>query len=491
NGGHALIIGPGGGADVIGALIRGVAKGTGVELNPIIATDVMKENFSKYSGGLYTTDNVEVVVGEGRSYIRRADKQFDSIQATLVDTWAATNAGAFTLSENTLYTVEAFSDFLDHLTEQGVLSMTRWLRHPPREFVRLISLGIAALNLKDIKNCGRYFFVAADQRMASFLLKRTPFSAEELTILRETCRRDGLRVIYDPDSPLRRGDLIGELIRSEDPSSIFEKHPLDISPPSDNRPFFFYTIKPGDFLGQMFGGSREKNDLGVQILANLLLIVAVAVLLFILVPLFVFRRQDLKGFRLKKSLSLLFFISIGVGFIGLEISWMQHFVLFLGHPIYALGVVLFVLLLASGVGSFLTTKIEAQQAIKNLGPSVLMLGAVVLIYGFLLGPLFRAFVGLPLFVRVLVSVVLLAGPGLLMGRMMPLGIKTLTAHFPEMVPWAWGVNGAASVFGSVLAVAVSMNSGYRATQIVAALVYFAGVGLFCLAFRQSTSKQQT
>jgi hypothetical protein len=490
NGGHALIIGPGGGADVIGALTRGVAKVTGVELNPIIAEDVMKEKFSDYSGGLYTTDNVEVVVGEGRSYVRRAEKQFDSIQATLVDTWAATNAGAFTLSENTLYTQEAFADFLEHLTDQGVLSMTRWLRHPPREFVRLISLGVAALNLRDIRNCSRHFFVAADQRMASFLLKRTPFTAEELVTLRDTCRRDGLRVIYDPDGSFRRGDLIGELIRSEDPSAIFEKHSLDISPPSDNRPFFFYTIKPGDFLGQMFGGAKEKNDLGVQILASLLLIVAAAVLLFILIPLFVFKRQDLKGFRLKKSLSLAFFISIGVGFIGLEISWMQHFVLFLGHPIYALGVVLFVLLLASGVGSFLTSKIESRLALKNLWPSVLMLGAVVLIYGFLLGPLFRAFVGLPLFVRILVSAILLAGPGLLMGRMMPLGIKTMTANFPEMVPWAWGINGAASVFGSVLAVAVSMNLGFRATQIVAALVYFAGVALFSLAFRQSTSKSQ-
>jgi hypothetical protein len=485
NQGHALVIGPGGGADIVGALSRGVKKVTGVELNGIIVDDVMKQRFADYSGRLYFEPNVDVVVGEGRNFVRRSGEKFASIQATLVDTWAATSAGAFTLSENNLYTVEAYVDFLEHLAEDGILSMTRWRRHPPREFVRLLSLGVAALRRHGVQDRSRHFFVAADSRMGSFLLKRTPFVSAELDVLREACRRDGLRVVYDPDRPSK--GIEAELIRSLDPENFWERHSLDISPPTDDRPFFFYTIKPADFWGQLGGGQAEKNDVGVQILVSLLLVVSGAVLLFILIPMFVFRRKDLESSRGRNLLGLAFFVAIGIGFIGLEMSWMQHFILFLGHPMYALGVVLFVLLLASALGSYHTRNTDTARVMSALLRTAGVLAAVVVVFGFSLGPVFRALVGLPLLGRLVVSVALLSVPGFIMGRMMPLGIKALTAHMPKLVPWAWGVNGAASVLGSVLAVALSMNLGYRFTQLGAAGVYLVGAGLLFLACRPAKS----
>ncbi len=483
NSGPALIIGPGGGADVIAALQRGVKKVIGVELNGIIAGDVMQDRFAAYSGDLYRRPEVKIVVAEGRSFVRRAERKYSSIQATLVDTWAATNAGAFTLSENTLYTVEAFEDFIERLEDDGLLSMTRWLRSPPREFVRLIGLGVAALRRRGVSDCSRHFFVAADARMASFLLKKTPYTPDELELLRSSCSRDRLRVLYDPDRPIGRGDLMGRIVRASRPETVWDGSSLDISPPTDDRPFFFYTTRPCDFFARLFGSAQEKNDIGVQLLAGLLVIVVLAVLLFIFIPLFAFRRTDLKGSRGSKVLALLYFAAIGIGFIALEMAWMQHFVLFLGHPIYALGIVLFVLLLASGTGSFLTRKIGEQRALLNLWPSVSLLALVVVIYALGLGRLFQVLVGLPLFARISLAAIILVVPGLLMGRMMPLGIKTLSLHAPEIIPWAWGVNGAASVLGSVMAVALSMNMGYTITQMIAVAVYLLGTCMYWLAFR--------
>ncbi len=483
NGGPALIIGPGGGADVIAALQRGVKQVIGVELNGIIARDVMQDRFASYSGDLYKSPGVKIVVGEGRSFVRSSGLKYASIQATLVDTWAATNAGAFTLSENTLYTIEAFEDFIEHLEDRGILSMTRWLRSPPREFVRLVGLGVAALRRRGVSDCSRHFFVAADARMASFLLKKTPYTSDELELLRSSCSRDHLRVLYDPDRPRDRVDLMGRIIRSPKPESVWDSNPLDISPPTDDRPFFFYTTRPRDFFARLFGSAQEKNDIGVQLLAGLLVIVVFAVLLFIIVPLLAFRRADLKGSRGSKVLALLFFAAIGIGFIALEMAWMQHFVLFLGHPIYALGVVLFVLLLSSGTGSFLTRKIGEKEALQNLWPSVSLLSLVVVVYALGLGHLFKALVGLPLFARISLAAITIAIPGLLMGRMMPLGIKVLSLHAPEIIPWAWGVNGAASVLGSVMAVAVSMNMGYTITQVSAVAAYLLGTAMYWLAFR--------
>ncbi|HOX44342.1 MAG TPA: hypothetical protein PK668_12135 [Myxococcota bacterium] len=480
-GGHALIIGPGGGADVVGALSRGVGRVSGAELNPIIVDDIMRGRYADYSGRLYFRPDVDVQVAEGRSFVRSRDTRYDVIQATLVDTWAATSAGAFALSENNLYTLEAFGDFLGHLKPDGLLSMTRWLREPPREFARLVSLGVEALRLRGVSERGRHFFFAAGNRAGTFLMKASPFSPEELETLRATCRAEGLRVLYDPDGPVAPGDVLGNLARAPDPAALWEAYPLDIAPPTDDRPFFFYTTRPGDFLGAALSSQGET---GVRVLGVLLVVVLSACLLFLLGPLALLGRAELRGQRGRRLLGLGYFVGLGVGFIGLEMAWMQHFILFLGHPTHALGVVLTVLLASSGLGARLTQRVAPGRAPRAALVSVGLLTALVALYGFGLGPLFRAAVGLPLGLRVLIAGALLVPAGLLMGRMMPLGLKAVAAAGPGLVPWAWGVNGAASVLGSALAVALAMNLGYRATQLLAVACYVLGSLCLWLANRK-------
>lgn len=487
NDGQALIIGPGGGADIVSALSRGVRRIRGVELNGLIVREVMGQRFAGYSGDLYRQPGVEVVVGEGRSFVRRSRERFGSIQATLVDTWAASSAGAFTLSENNLYTREAFVDFLSHLEDGGVLSMTRWLRQPPREFERLLAIAVAALSDLGASERARHLFVGADARMGTLLVKRTPFSAEELELLRRTCAADGLRVLFDPDAPARPGDLIDALARAADPRPLWEGTAFDISPPTDDRPFFFYTTRPRDFLSRMLS-DPDKNDLGVRVLRLLMILVLVLVLLVFGLPLLFRARRDLGAVPARGVLHLGYFFAIGVGFIALEISWMQHFILFLGHPVHATGVVLTSLLLGTGLGSLRTRNLPMERAPRRLVTSCAVVLLIVAAYALLLGPLFSACMGWPAIWRVVLAAALLFLPAVWMGQMLPLGVRLLQGPARVLVPWAWGVNGAASVLGSVLTVALSLNLGFRAVQLLAALVYLLGTAVILLAHRIESQK---
>ena len=472
--GKALIIGPGGGADVIAALYFGVKDITGVELNPIIAGDVMKRAFKEFNGGLYSRPGVTVVAGEGRSFIRSHGTRYSSVQATLVDTWAATAAGAFTLSENTLYTLDAFRDYLDHLVDDGVLTMTRWRNHPPREFLRLLVIGRAALEERGLKDHAAHYYIAADHRMATFLLKRTPFTPQEIATLDAYVKEAGLMRLHSPTAQLN--NAYSNFLRLADWRGFVAKQEQDLRPPRDDRPFFFYTVRPAR-LWDVFKDVKRltEHNLGLLMLLLLLGLVFVLVVVFFLAPLLVFRRDVLRTDRLGKARYLIYFIALGAGFITVEIALMQKFVLFLGHPSYALVVVLFSLLIFSGVGSYRCRNISTEHLTREISRSFAFFGVVLVAYLFILSPLFNAFVGLPLPLRVVIAVAFISPLGLLMGKFLPLGIQGAGERFGEMVPWAWGLNGAASVFGSVLAIALAMNVGFNLTLVIGLLFYAVGI----------------
>lgn len=476
--GKALIIGPGGGADVIAALYFGQKDVTGVELNPIIANDVMKERFVDYNGGLYLRPDVNIHAAEGRSFIRSSDRKYDSIQATLVDTWAATAAGAFTLSENTLYTRNAFGDYLQHLTNDGVLTMTRWMNRPPREFLRLLVVGRAALDDMGIGQHHRHFYVAADRRMATMLLKRSPFTEKETATLDAYVSEAKLRRLYSPfDSTMR--NAYAELLRSSNWREYVERKTHDLSPPSDDRPFFFYTVKPQRLL-EVFKDAKRltEHNLGLLMLLVALALVAALVLLFFVLPLFLFRRDVLRGDRIGKARYLGYFVALGAGFITVEIALMQKFILFLGHPTFALIVVLFALLIFSGIGSYLCRNVAEARSLQVITRNLGLFAVLLVVYLLTLSPLFNWLVGLPLGVRIPLAVLLVSPLGLLMGTFLPLGVQGAGERFAVVVPWAWGLNGAASVFGSVLAIALAMNLGFNVSLVVGLLFY--GTGLLAL-----------
>ena len=476
-GSRALILGPGGGNDVIAALLFGAREVTAVEVNPIIARDLMSsEPLRSYSGRLYEQPGVRLVVDEARSFIRGSPERYDLILGTMVDTWAATAAGAFALTENNLYTVEAFKDYLEHLTPDGVLSLTRWYVDPPDQLLRLVSLGRAAVEELGLGSAaGRMVVVrgafeqGTERAYATFLLKRAPFTPGELQRVDEVAARNGFEVLYAAGRP--SSPPFARLVEAPDPARLWAEMPRDLAPTRDNSPFFFHTARLGDLAAVLRSeGEWRKNNLGTFVLGGLLALTVLFTFAFIVGPLVLARAGILR--RSRAPLGWLFYFGcLGAGFIVFEVALVQKCILFLGHPTYSLAVVLFALLLFSGIGSRLSGRFAPEVLRGRLVRVLAVVTLLVAATSVALSPLFDALVHLDRTWRIAIAVAALAPLGLAMGMPLPSAVRLLAREAPEIIPWAWGLNGAASVMGSAAALAIALAAGFDQALLVAASLY--------------------
>jgi hypothetical protein len=473
--GEFAIIGPGGGVDVLRAVANGSPNVTGIEINPIIANTIMRGRYADYAWHLYQRPQVHIHVTDGRFFIRNDKQQFDVVQMTLVDTWASTAAGAFALSENNLYTVEALQEYFQHLKPDGMIAITRWEFQQPREALRVVSVAMAALHRLGVNNPARHFIVVSqgdlntDGIPVAVLAKKSPFTVqEEEAVQQHLATHPGLAALYLPSRPAT--NAFARLIASNDPVAFARAYPYNVAPVNDNAPFFFFTLKLGQVLhsGSLRHGIDWKVNLGVAVLGMVLIISLLAVLAFLIVPL----ALHAKG-REQRPLRLLYFIAIGLGYILVEIAFIQRFVLFLGHPTYALTVVVFLLLLSSGVGSLASQRM-APRARRWLPWSLIV--PVLLVYVYVLPGLLNALVGLPFVAKLAVSGVLLVPLGFAMGMPFPTGLRALAGGSSPALPgsepgavsqgaveWAWAMNAASSVLGSVLAMVIAIQFGLNLT----------------------------
>lgn len=469
-GAKTLIIGPGGGWDVARALASGSTSVLGVEINPIIANTIMRGPFADLSKRLYFRPEVSIEVADGRSAIRRSSERYQVIQATLVDTWASTAAGAFALSENNLYTVEAFVDYLNHLTGDGLLVFTRWGFDPPRESLRLLSLGREALARLGEQEPRRHVIVARQGSVEGWgaqdtvIIARRPLDPATIDNARKAIERAKMEAVYLPGAS---GTPFADLLTMRDPAAFYESYPYAVGPVTDNQPFFFYTVQPRDLWSFLSSASRESADfkinravpllfslLGVSLAATVVILILPSLLLGNTIP-----RQP------ETRLSLLYFLFIGMAFILVEIALIQRFVLFLGHPTYALTVIVFSLLVASGTGSYFSPRANDQAPI---------LAAAAVVAVTLAAPWVTAHgVAWPLALRCLAAVAMIAPAGFLMGMPFPRGLRLLEQQNPAAVRWAWSLNAASSVFGSALAIFLAIYLGLRATLLIGAFCYLA------------------
>ena len=480
----ALVIGPGGGRDLAAALVFGARHVDGVEINPIIADDVMRGGFRDFSGGIYTNPRIRIAVDDGRSFVRRSPDRYDVIQASLVDTWAATAAGAYTLTENTLYTVEAFNDYVDHLTDDGVLTITRWMF----DGLRLVSLAQAACAPRGWSAADRLAIVRQD-RVATFLFKKSPFTAGEVAQLRETSDRLGFEVIYTPSiggPPVDEAHWIdgastndyAQLIRSSDPDRFYESYRQDIRPTTDDRPFFFHTTKLKDQVSVAFGRSMLFGN-GLSALMTLLGISTALVVIFVIGPLLVTDR----GMTRPRGWFawLAYFGALGAGFMLIEVSVLQRFVLLLGHPVYSLTVTLFSLLLGTGLGAGWSRRFDEATLRRNGAIGIVIVAALSIVVILVVTPVITWAIPFARSTRMLIAAAILVPMGLALGIPMPTGLRLLSARAPQLVAWAWGMNGALSVLGATLAIFIAMNWGFRVTLCTASATYLLGLVAFLLA----------
>jgi spermidine synthase len=474
----ALVIGPGGGRDLVSALVFGASHVDAVEINPIIADDVMRTRFREYSGGIYDHPKVRVAVDDGRSFVRRSDTRYDVIQASLVDTWAATAAGAYTLTENTLYTVDAFNDYLDHLTDSGVLTITRWVF----DGLRLVSLAQAACESRGWAAAPRLAIVQNGQ-VATFMLKRTPFTAPELSTLRETANRLDFKVLYAPSGPEPASGAAGDsaadaggepesdndyarLVGATDRDRFYREFPQDIRPTTDDRPFFFHTTKLRDQFQVAFGRSMLFGN-GLSALLTLMGISAALVVLFVVGPLAL-----AGGARPSRWPAwLAYFAALGGGFMLLEVAVLQRFVLLLGHPVYSLTVTLFSLLLGTGIGAAVSRRFPDTTLPRTAGFTLAAIVVIAVAFVTAVTPIIAWAIPFSRPARILVAVAIILPIGMVLGVPMPAGIRLLSTRSPELLTWAWGMNGAFSVVGATLAIFIAMNWGFQTTLLTSAATY--------------------
>ncbi len=485
--GEFAIIGPGGGVDVLRAVANGSPSVTGIEINPIIANTVMRGRYSDYSLHLYERPEVHIHVTDGRSYLRSTPQQFDVVQMTLVDTWASTAAGAFALSENNLYTVQAFREYFQHLKPEGMIAITRWEFRQPREALRVVAVAMEALHSLGIANPARNFVIASqgplneDGIPVVVLAKKTAFTEqEEAAVQQHIDENEALHPLYLPseaEDEAAAQNPFAALIASNNPYQFAQNYAYNVAPVSDNAPFFFFTLKPGQILSQegLRKGIDWKVNLGVLVLILVLAISLMAVLGFLILPLALQSNGP-------SPLPLLYFIAVGLGYILVEIAFIQRFVLFLGHPTYALTVVIFLLMLSSGAGSLFSRRWLRRTEMVRV-PLVLIMVAL-LAYVFFLPRILPAWVGLAFEYRLLVSAMLLVPLGFMMGMPFPTGLRALAmasgngpfGHEPSCstnnaVEWAWAMNAAASVFGSVLAMVIAIQFGLTVTLSCGVVAY--------------------
>ncbi|MCB9897016.1 MAG: hypothetical protein H6825_03315 [Planctomycetes bacterium] len=463
----ALVLGAGGGWDVLGALHEGASHVVAVEINPFVMSAVTTR-WADFAGHLYDDPRVEPHLAEGRFFVENDARLYDRIVLAGVDTFAATQAGAFALAENALYTTEALSAYLDRLTEDGVLFMTRWWFDPPRQTLRLMLTAADVLRARGVDDPARRMYVAtdsADLRVgnALFLCKaHADFTADEIAALDRDARFRGMRTLYAWTLPSH--PVLVEAIDAKDPAAWIEAYPYRVDPTTDDRPFFFENGR----LATLF--AAEFNWIHDRLGGQEVLLVTFVVLLLLCAPLFERSRVDATSSVPRSPFAL-----VGLGYLFVELPTMQRFSLPLGHPVYAVAVVLVGLLVFSGLGALLAQRLAPRHAprlalLAALAVAVTLLGGYELLSPTMLHGTFALRVGCAL--------LLLAPPGIAMGGVFPLAVRA-TASGPGDVARAFVWNGAASVLAGPPAVMLAMDQGFGATLVVGTLCYvLAAFGLW-------------
>jgi len=486
-GAHALVLESRGGLDVVSALAGGASRVVAVEPNEIAVEVVQRET------EFGADPRARFVVEEARSFIRRSRETFDVVQLSLTSPYRPVTSGAYSLIEDYDFTVEGFSDVLARLNDGGLFVVTRWLQSPPTEPLRLFALAVTAAERARL-DPARSIIALRGYNTATVLVKRGIWTYEELAAVREfaTARKfdlvaaPGLR----PDEANRYNVLgddvfyrtFNELLTSTDRRRFYAAYPFDVTPPTDDRPFFGHYFKweqAGQVWAQLGKTWQPFGGAGYFVLIVLLVFAIVSASVLIVLPLAVRgvwrverrargeERTSLHAPRFTLN-ALAYFALLGLGFLFIEIPLVQRLILFVGKPVYALAFVLFGLLLFSGLGSVISRRAPWRGTL-----AILMM--VALAYPMLLPRLFQLALGWPAAARFAVGVMSLAPLGVLMGIPFPKGIAWLGRSSPDLIPWAWGVNGAVSVVASVLAALVALSVGFTVVLVTGAICYGAAI----------------
>ena len=475
-----VVVGTGGGRDILSALVFNQRQVTGVEINPSIL-ELVNGRFGDFTGHLDRNPRVRFVNDEARSYLARMQARVDIIQISLIDTWAATASGAFVLTENSLYTLEAWTRFLERLSPRGVLSVSRWYyADRPGEVYRSAVLAVAALQRLGVTRPQDHFAIVrasppatagAPDGIGTILVSRDPLTSTDLDTLEAVAARLKFEIVQSPRTSV--DDTFAAIASGDRLPALLASYPLDISAPTDDSPFFFHMLRLRDVFDVhrwQDQGIVSFNMKAVGVLGVLLATVVLMTTACIVVPLLrTGRGTSLEG----AAPYLAYFAAIGLGFMLIEISQLQRLTIFLGHPSYSLSVVLFSLLVSSGLGSLSTARLTGPEGAARR--RLMLTIAILAAFGLLTPLVTHRFEASSTPIRIALSIALLFPLGFLMGMAFPLGMRLALRRTPLLAPWFWGVNGAASVCASVLAVVIAIGAGISAAFWTGTACYLAAL----------------
>lgn len=456
--GRAAVIGVGAGRDLLSAYLFGFRDVTGVELNPIFI-DLLTRQYRDYNH-LADLPGVRLFVDEGRSWFARTTERFDLIEMRLVDTWASTGAGAFSLSENGLYTSQGWHHFLSALTPTGVLTVSRWYNpNDITEAGRLVSLAAAALREEGIERPQDHLFLARAEYLATLIVAKSAFTPAELAKLRERASSLRFGVVLSPDNN-DRSSLLAQLVDAQTPQSLAAlsaRLHRDLSVTTDDRPFFFNQLDPLDPASIRMAVISGEGILKGNLLATLTLLVIVGLsgLLVLFTMIFPALPAVRRSPFVLACLGTFYFLLIGLGFMFVEIGLIQRLGTFLGHPVYALAIGLFGIILSTGIGALASERLPLHSGLR-ISIWACLLSLYLFLLPFWFPRVISTFEAGSLSVRVLVALAAIGPSGVLMGFGFPTGMRLVNAIDTRPTPWFWAVNGAAGVLAAGTAVATSV-----------------------------------
>lgn len=492
-----LVVGAGGGTDILQALFHADRNHTApsidaVELNSQLI-DIVGRRYSDFNGALYQHEGVRVHAGDVRGFLLQKQKKYDLIQLALMDAFNASTSGLYALNEDYLYTIEALKLYLQHLAPEGYLALTRWVKMPPRDTLKLFATAAEALVQMGVKNPSLHLVLIRSWQTSTLLVKNGTFSAKELQKIIEFSDSRSFDIAYAAgltpaeDSynqmaePWFRTGTRALLSAARD--QYLDEYKFDLEPATDNRPYFHHFTKWSS-LPEIFRirdrGGMSLIEWGYLVLVMTLLIAVVLSVILIALPLLALPRASAEDSNsVSKTRVVLYFLAIGIAFLFMEIAFMQKFILFLHHPLYSFAATLAAFLVFAGVGSYLSSSLARLYNRRTMllwavaGIVIISLGYILL-----LDSLFMWLSAIPVLLKVLLTVLLVAPLALLMGMPFPLALSFLADHARPLIPWAWGINGCASVISASLATLLAIHSGFSAVIMVAVLLYLSVVFVF-------------
>ena len=482
---RVLVLGAGSGTEVLRALWHGATAIDAVELDPLVA-ELMTQPFADFVGDIYAQPGVRLHVAEARAFVARSQARYDLVQVALVDGFGAAAAGLHALDENYLYTVEAFGRYLDRLDDGGLLAITRWNRLPPRDSLRLVTTVRAALEASGIERPADHVVLLRGWKTHTLLVRMKPFSADDLAGIRRFATRHAFDLAWLPGMTRDEANRYNVLdtpayhdgaraLLGDGADGFIDAYKFDITPVTDDRPHFFQFLRLGtlpELFSKRGAGGLALVDWGYPLLIAALLQALLLGALLILLPLRALRRHHQGTEPARRWTVFAYFGAIGLAFMGLEMAFIQKLVLFLGHPVRAVAVALAGFLVAAGIGSLVVERLLGWQREMTVRHGALVgIALLGLVYLVLLPGLFEALLGWPDAARIAVALAVIAPLGFCMGLPLPLGLRRVAAHAPEALPWAWGINGCASVVGAVLAALLALHFGFGAVVLVSVWLY--------------------